>query len=133
LFLSRKSYRRNYNQDEIFDVFKKEGFIQVFLEDYDLKGQIRMISQAEMLAGPSGAAWTNLIFCTKGAKCICWMDRKLSDFSSFSNLARSVGVDLIYVTYSSEISMTAEFYAADYHLPVEKIEKALHQMLLCYS
>jgi len=129
LFLARRGNRRNYNQDEIFEVFEREGFIKVFLEDYALHEQIELVSSAKMIAGPSGAAWTNIVFFQPGAKGLCWMDERLLGFCTFSNLAHCVDVDLRYVTYRTDVDATDEFYSAHYQVDVEEIKRELSSML----
>ena len=44
-------------------MFVREGFEPVYLERMSLGEQIAAINSAELIAGPTGAAWTNLIFC----------------------------------------------------------------------
>ena len=106
IFFARRSGRRNYNQDEIFELFEAQGFIRVFMEELNLRSQIELVSASEMIAGPTGAAWTNLIFCREGTKCLCWMAEQSREFSAYSNLAKIVGADLRYVTYRTDAKST---------------------------
>ena len=129
LFFARRGKRRKYNQDEIFNVFEQEGFVKVFLDEYTLQEQVELVSKAKMIAGPSGAAWTNIIFCQEGAKGLCWMNERLYGFCTFSNLAHCVDMDLRYVTYKSNIRETHEFYSSHYRVDVNKIKHELFLML----
>jgi capsular polysaccharide biosynthesis protein len=128
-FFARRSVRRNYNQDEIYDIFKRNGFVKVFMEELSLNNQIDLVSSAEMIAGPSGAAWTNLIFCSEGTKCLCWMAEESNEFSVYSNLAKIVCADLRYVTYRTKAISTGELYYMDYHLDGKEIEKVLFELM----
>ncbi len=96
------------------------------MEELSLKEQILLISNAEMIAGPTGAAWTNLIFCREGTKCLCWMADGYGEFSAFSNLARIVGADLRYVIHRTGAKSTGELYYSSYHLDGQEIQKALN-------
>ena len=125
VFLARKSNRRNYNQDETFEIFKRFGFERVDLEELSLRDQIQAIADAEMIAGPTGAAWTNLIFATAGTKCLCWMADSQTGFSGYSNIAHHFGVELNYITYPSAARSTDQLYYMDYHLDPIKVEKEL--------
>ena len=129
IFFSRRNERRNYNQQEIFEIFRQQGFQKVFMEELSLKEQISLISNAEVIAGPTGAVWTNMIFCREGAKCLCWMADGYGDFSAFSNLARAVGADMRNVTFKTDAKSVKELYNRKYFLEAKKIQKELDILL----
>lgn len=129
VFFARKNERRNYNQEEIFEIFRLRGFQKVFMEELTLKDQIQIVLNAEVIAGPTGAAWTNLIFCHEGTKCLCWMADNYRNFSAYSNLARIVGADLRYIIHRSQAKSTEELYTLDYHIDPHEIEKGLDVLL----
>ena len=98
IFLVRKlGQLRQYNQDEVLSYFKTQGFQPVYLEEYSFDEQIALFKHADFIVGPSGAAWTNLIFCKAGCKGISWLSEPLSEFSVFSSLARIFECDLRFV------------------------------------
>jgi len=125
LFLARSGPRRSYNQDEVMELFGEAGFEPIFLERMSLHEQIAAVSGAELLAGPSGAAWTNLVFCAPGARALCWMDEYSRDFAAFSTLAHVVGVDLRYLLYPSAARSTADVYSAGYRLDLNRLREEL--------
>lgn len=125
LFLCRKSGLRNYNQDEVFNYLAGFGYTKIFLEDISFLEQVKTIHQADFIVGPTGAAWTNLIFCRSDAKGLCWMADESGDFSAFSSIAGIVGVDLRYVTYKSDVRSTSELYSKGYYIDLSMIEKGL--------
>ena len=129
LFIGRRSERRSYNQAEIFRIFEANGFSMVFPEDLSLRQQGELFSNAEYIAGPSGAAWTNLLFCRKGARALCWMAEEYSEFAAFSNLAHLAGVAMRYLTYPGAALSTAELSGQRYHLNADGAKSALHDML----
>ena len=129
VFFARKGERRRYNEGEVYAAFAREGFIRVLMEDLSLRSQIDLISGAEMIAGPTGAAWTNLIFCREGTRCLCWMANESGEFSAYSNLAKTVGVDLRYVTYATGAESTQELYSMDYCVDPKAIEKELAALI----
>ena len=88
-----------------------------------------LISNAEVIAGPTGAVWTNMIFCREGAKCLCWMADGYGDFSAFSNLARAVGADMRNVTFKTDAKSVKELYNRKYFLEAKKIQKELDILL----
>lgn len=125
IFLCRKSGLRNYNQDEVFDYLSGFGFTKIFMEDLSFLEQVRTVHQADVIVGPTGAAWTNLIFCRVGAKGLCWMADESGDFSAYSSIARIVGVDLRYLTYKAGVHSTGALYSKDYNIDLSIIEKGL--------
>lgn len=98
IFLARRpSQARLYNQDAVFQLFEKYGFKSVYLDEYTLEQQISLFSQADFIVGPSGAAWSNLLFCKTGCQAISWLPEQLKDFSVFSTLAHIMQCDLRFV------------------------------------
>ena len=128
IFLSRKNIRRNYNQEEIYNNLATLGFEGVFLEDLSFIEQVRTVYHAEFIVGPTGAAWTNLIFSQKGAKALCWMAQEFDSFSVFSTIAHIVDVELRYLTYVAGVHSTGELYAKDYFIDPKKVVHGLHML-----
>jgi len=131
IFLARRGRRRAYNQDEVFAVFEREGFVKIYPEDHGLAEQADIFSNADMVAGPSGAAWANLVFCRRGAMGICWVDQIVAAVGMFSTLAHVVGFNLRYVTYSSLLRNASDFYSAPYVVDVNAVARELDMMLSC--
>jgi capsular polysaccharide biosynthesis protein len=125
LFFARSGHRRNYNEEAVFEMFRKQGFRKVYMAELTLKEQIRTIQGAEMLAGPTGAEWTNLMFCKSGTKAICWMNAAWGEFSCFSNLADISNVDLQYIYYSSRAKTMAKMNSETYELHCEALLETL--------
>lgn len=130
IFFSRRSDRRSYNQEEIFALFERYGFQKVHMEDLTLSEQRDAMANAEMIVGPTGAAWTNLIFAAPGTRCLCWMAEESHAFSAFSNLANVVGVDLRYVTYASGATSTGQLYYMAYHLDANKMRAEIERLVV---
>ena len=125
IFLCRKSEPRNYNQDAVFDCLSLFGFTRIFMEDLSFLEQVRTVHHADFIVGPTGAAWTNLIFGRAGAKALCWMAVESGDFSAFSNIAGMVGVELRYVTYEAGVHSSRQLYYKNYYVDPSMIEKGL--------
>ena len=99
------------------------------MEDLSLREQISLIANTEMIAGPTGAAWTNLIFCRKGTKCLCWIAEGYGEFSAFSNLAKIVGTNMHYVTFKTNAKSIGELYSADYFIDPQRMKQELEKFL----
>jgi capsular polysaccharide biosynthesis protein len=98
------------------------------MEDLSLREQINAVNSAEMLAGPTGAAWTNLLFVGRGARCLCWMAEEQRGFAAYSNLAHAVGAELRYVTYPTGIKESRRLYLTDYWLDPAEVERELSEL-----
>lgn len=65
IYVSRAnaSFRRLMNEDDIQKLFGVYGFEVVFPEKMSFQEQVKMFHEAKYVAGMSGAAMTNLIYC----------------------------------------------------------------------
>lgn len=98
IFLARNAEQvRSYNQDEVLSFFQEQGFIPVLLNNMSMQEQINIFQNADFIVGPSGAAWSNIIFCRSGTKMISWLPKSLEQFSSFSSLAKIFECDLHFL------------------------------------
>lgn len=132
IFLARHvNALRTYNQDEIYAEFEPFGFTKVFMEDHDFSEQVNIISNSDFIAGPTGAAWTNLIFAKPQSKALCWMSKKYGDLSCFSNLAAFSQVNLTYidVELERESNNNIDLYRCPYQLSKIEIRKWLSENL----
>ena len=103
IFLARKAGSvRKYNQQEVLDYFIQQGFSVLYLEEYTFFEQVKIFNDAEFIIGPSGAAWSNIIFCSPHCKGISWLSDQLSEFSIFSTLAQYNHCELRYILTSSD-------------------------------
>ena len=113
----------------IFKIFEQHGFKKVFMGELSLKEQISLMQNAKVVAGPTGAEWTNLIFCRKDTKCLCWMAEGHGEFSAFSNLAGITGVDMRYITFKTNSKTVAGLYDKRYHLNAKTVREGLETLL----
>jgi hypothetical protein len=130
IFLARErgNDRREYNQDEVNTVLEGLGFESVLMEKLSFKEQVQLINNAEWIVGPTGAAWTNIIFARKGTKCLCWMAEQYGEFCAFSNIAENVGAQIEYLTINTPVHHTHYLYRQNYLIDTAAIESALSGM-----
>ncbi|BAZ42354.1 TPR domain protein [Calothrix sp. NIES-4101] len=62
---SQASGRRVINEDEVMQVLSPYGFVSYSLETMSFTEQIQLFSSAEIIIGPHGAGFTNIIFSQK--------------------------------------------------------------------
>ncbi|MBS1549576.1 MAG: glycosyltransferase family 61 protein [Bacteroidetes bacterium] len=126
IFLARKSEFRKYNEPELLQVAERYGFQAVYLEDLNMHEQIFLMQNADFVLGPSGAAWTNVIFCSPGkAKGLLWLANVWKDFSVFSTLAELSDFDLYHWRFGDD----ALGFHDDYVLDPKEFELQLIQLL----
>ncbi len=123
LFMARKHNLRTYNQAEIFSVLEPLGFTAVYMEELNFSQQAALMLNAEVIVGPTGAAWTNILFASPGTKALCWMAEEYGDLSCFSNLADKVGVDLDYIHYVAGTSDSRQLYSQEYVLDKKLVSR----------
>ena len=125
IYLARRGSIRDYNQEQIFLELKKHGYTKIFIEDYSFHEQANIFRNSKFIIGPTGAAWTNLVFSRKGTKAFCWMAKEIGDFSAFSNLANFGGVDLTYTYYRASHHNT---YRSNYHIDTKNLIEQLTKL-----
>ncbi|WP_181044112.1 glycosyltransferase family 61 protein [Apibacter adventoris] len=127
IFIKRKKYRLAKNQDNLIEILKKHGFIDIFFEDLKLQEQMKIIYNAEFVIGVTGAAWANIMFANKNLKAICFMQDNFTTFSCYSNLANIFNVDLNYFFYHLGYTVN-EHHKSGYELDINKIESIYLKM-----
>lgn len=121
VFLLRDESTRTYNQNEMLVEFESKGFVGVFCERLSLSDQICLFNNAEYIVGPTGAAWTNVLFASSRAKCFIWAPDGLRDYGCFSNLASIVGAYMTYHFYPDDSCHVGELYRKSYLLNVKQV------------
>jgi len=126
LFLGRQNENRKYNEKEVFGFFEKKGFSMIYCETISLKEQISIFSKAEMVVGPTGASWTNIIFCNKTCKALCWAPLlKPVQTTLCSILAELKNLNLKYLYFNTIYTDWVEFMKkGSYYLDNNIIKKS---------
>ena len=121
IFLARKTDKRLYNQDEVWGLLKANGFMAVYFEDMSFGEQVHVMNKARYIVGPTGAAWTNLLFSQPGSEALCWMAEEYGDFSCYSHIAAEMQVKMDYITYKTGSINSAELYYGAYNVDVRQL------------
>ena len=67
-------------------MFVRNGFEVVYPEQYTFEEQMYLFNSAKFIAGSSGAAFSNLIFCQENTVVINFLAEEIKEFAVFSNL-----------------------------------------------
>ena len=95
LFLGRKdNYARPHNAEEVQEWAANSGFSSLALEELTLSAQIAVFSQASHAIGPTGAAFTNLLFASKGLRALRIHGGARHYENYFPNLAALAGAQV---------------------------------------
>lgn len=72
IFVSRRgTNHRRFNEDEVFEILERRGFKKVYPQELTIEEQVSLFNGAEWIIGGSGAALTNLLFCSSFCKVVC--------------------------------------------------------------
>ncbi|WP_425661116.1 glycosyltransferase family 61 protein [Roseobacter sp. EG26] len=121
IFLARPANARQYNQDELTNAAHDMGFDIVRMETLSFREQAHLLHAADLVVGPSGAAWAGSLFMRPGTKGLAWVLKEYKGGSFFSNLSCVSGSQLAYllVDADQDISGTHDAIAAPYTVPVD--------------
>lgn len=130
LFLSRTrcSIRRVTNEDELFDMAASLGFRRVYTEDMKLTEQIRLFRSAEAIAGPLGAALTNIVFAPAETRVLILQPAKSLEFF-FWDIACHRGQRYVSVHGQSVNDTPIEHYHGDFTVDPADFRAGLQRLL----
>lgn len=111
--------KRDYNEEELYSFFKEKGFEGLKIEEYTFFEQAYLFNNAKVIIGPSGAFWSNLIFCQPDTNAISWLPEKLKEFSTYSTIAKYFGVKKKFLIAKS---LTQNMHG-EYTVSLENIRK----------
>lgn len=99
LYLTRNSERRGMvNQREVVHELLGRGFETPSLDLFSLESQVRIMSQAAVVVGATGAAFANLVWCQPGTRVlILYPEHPFSNRTFWNAIGRAVGLDIAYL------------------------------------
>lgn len=122
IYVSREkaATRHVQNEDQVIQMLSHYGFQKVVLEEMDLADQIALFSQAEIIVGPHGAGFSNIVF-SKGATLIDIFEPGHVN-CCFYMLCHDFGHNYWYV-------MSETIEDVDILVDINKLERTLEQAL----
>ncbi|WP_238916953.1 glycosyltransferase family 61 protein [Clostridium sp. YIM B02555] len=130
LFMSRKNCwgtRLLLNQDKIEQIFKEYGYEIIYPEIMSFQDQLKIFSEAEFIAGASGAGFTNILFANKSVKIICILPNEIK-LSCYSNIAGVLGQQCYYLDAKIHYNPNIVLYQNSFELDEEYLRKFLKDM-----
>jgi len=93
IFLARRKGRNIVNAAEVEAIMADAGYEIVDTGTLSFAEQVRLFASASHLAGPMGAAFSNLIFCHPDCQVLAMVTPFGKNFCMQSNLAQCIGCD----------------------------------------
>lgn len=131
IFLARSNTRRDYDQAALIEMLAGMGVETVYTDKMDFQGQVKLLREAKLVIGPSGAAWANMLFAQKETQGVIWSFPEYDEIACYSNIAAMVGVDLHYLFFPATIkpSTTHDLYNASYDIDFPALKNAIRVAL----
>ncbi|EKQ50167.1 MULTISPECIES: glycosyltransferase 61 family protein [unclassified Clostridium] len=126
LFISRKNCwnHRLVNDQKIQQIFIEYGYELICPEEMSFKDQLKTFSEAEFIAGASGAGFTNILFANKNAKIICIAPKEVQ-LSCYSNIAGVLGQECYYLDAKFHYNPYLIYYQRPFELDENYLRKFL--------
>lgn len=128
LFIDRSAmaHRRITNQADILHFLEPLGFELVAPEKLSFREQVELFSEAEIMIGPHGSAFTNVYFAPREMLLVDIVETSMYRWSPiFSHLTQSLGQDYWYLVADS---VAREKGQPDMLVPIEKLQATLHEI-----
>ncbi|PKO58140.1 MAG: hypothetical protein CVU19_01680 [Betaproteobacteria bacterium HGW-Betaproteobacteria-13] len=135
LWISRKAQiragqRRLINEAEIEAHFLARGFETIVPEQLSFRAQVDAFSNAEMIAGPAGAAMINIVFAPPGAKIlILTKDHPQVNFHYFTNIGQIVGFDVAHLCGQAIENFGVHGFETDFVIEMDQVRHAVRDFL----
>ena len=136
IYLSRRGIRSRAvrNERALETEFERAGFLRVQPETLSFLEQVRLFHNVEAVAGPGGAAMSNLLFCKPGAKALVLTGERNKTYSMHANVARQAGARFLYVAGAHALPREkcrseADYACSDFEVPSGKVRAALAEFM----
>ena len=130
IYLQRENnkLRKVKNVLELERLLYKHGFDFVYTGSLDFDEQYNLFSQADIIIGASGAAFTNLIFMKKNSKAISlYPSAQSTNYYVFQPLADVSNVELIHFLTSPDDDSNSVH--GDVHINIQELNKLLEKII----
>lgn len=131
IFLKRaSSYRNLMNSDEVEALLKDLDFSIVDPGQLAVDEQVRLFRNADLIVGPSGAAFANIAWCSPRAQIlVLHSDHPFKAYPYLSALARSAEASIGFLSGPRAHLVTGQFAPHDsFHIPLDSLKKAVDQL-----
>jgi capsular polysaccharide biosynthesis protein len=132
IYVSRRDVNRRtlLNEEELVEALAPLGFEVVVPGELSVTDQIRAFSEARLIVGPTGAAWTNMLFAPWDAALVIITSSVLERGDIFRRIAGSMGLRLETIVSDRYLERPDPYNAnADYFVDTGAVVRAARQLL----
>lgn len=126
VFLDRKGSSRTYNDEDVRDALRSRGFVAAEAASLDFLSQMELFASAEVIVGPSGAAWTNLLFASEGTKALYWVPEYFAGTQIWASIGAIGGAAVHEHTYCQPFGT---FKSGSYVLDVPRLIEHVDRLI----
>ena len=126
VFLDRGSSARPYNDVEVKEALVSRGFVSIEPGSLDFAGQANLFAGAEVLVGPHGAAWANILLASEGTKALYWAPQDFAGTQIWASIGALSGVAVHEHVYAQE---PGRFKTGSYTVDVPRLLEHLDRVL----
>ena len=133
IYLSRRGStlqkRKMLNQDEVELCFSNNGFEIIDTAKLSFFQQVELFSSAKIVAGPTGASFSNLVFCESKCSVILIAQSEKNIGIYFRNLTQACGIQNFFeVQGHSVVNQSQDNIHTDYLVELDEIELTISKV-----
>ncbi len=125
IFLDRAGKPRRYNRDDVAQLLGEHGFVAVDVGELSFSDQVSLFAGAEAIVGPTGAAWSGILFCESNPKLLYWGPDALAESQVWTAVAELSGLRVNHLTYPQAAE---DFHFGEYVLSLDLLRKSLKNL-----
>jgi len=127
IYLDRENlnYRSILNFNDVINYYENQGYKIIRMEKLSFDDQVYIISNADFVAGPTGASFANLLFCKKQAKITILIPKNYhSAYFLWANLSRFLNINMNIVACRTKAKFGSFFSKmhADYFVKINDLK-----------
>lgn len=127
IYLDRENsnYRSILNYNDVINYYSNQGYKIIRMEKLSFDDQVYIISNADFVAGPTGASFAGLIFCKKRAKVTLLIPKNYhSAYFLWANLSRFLDIDMNVIACKTKTKFSSFFSKmhTDYFVNIDDLK-----------
>ena len=123
IFLDRKNtHRIAKNENEIRELLQHQNFHNIDGSKLNFSEQINTFSNAEVIVGTTGAAFTNIIFCKPKCKIIIFIPQNYRYYKFYREIGEMLDLKLSYLYYDND---DADHTKSDFIIDTNELDRLL--------
>lgn len=102
IYLRRQNtHRTASNEKELAELLSDYQFSFIDLAKCSIQRQVEVLSKAKHIVGTSGAAFTNILFCSPNTKIVIFMPDNYMSYQFYKEMGEFLQLDVVYLYYEN--------------------------------